>query len=134
MVDPGHSGVQCGGQNGSAYTGTDNIWGNNSGTNLETACVDVMYATGKEVDMLSSWLGRSGVKGNGTTYPARVGLADVNAYYNGSYVNFGHSSDNAPPAHRDRHRGARAGARDLPDHARWLDRWQRDRRPERGHR
>ena len=94
MVDPAHSGVQCGGQNGSAYTGPDDAWGNGSGTNLETACVDVMYGTAKEVDMLSAWLGRSGIKGNGTNYPARVGLADVNAYYNGSFVNFGHSSDN----------------------------------------
>ncbi len=95
MVDPARSGVQCGGQNGSAYTGPDDAWGNGSGTNLETACVDVMYATAKEVDMLSAWLGRSGVKGNGTSYPARVGLNDVNAYWNGSIVNFGHSSDNA---------------------------------------
>ena len=92
MVDPAHSGVQCGGQNGSAYTGTDDVWGNGSGTNLETACVDVMYGTAKEVDMLSAWLGRNGIKGNGTNYPARVGLADVNAYYNGSFVNFGHCS------------------------------------------
>ncbi|MDQ4052970.1 MAG: M4 family metallopeptidase [Actinomycetota bacterium] len=95
MVDSVRSGVQCGGQSGTAYTGTDDFWGNGSGTNLETACVDVLYATDKEVDMLSAWLGRDGVKGNGTTYPARVGLADVNAYYNGSFVNFGHSSDNA---------------------------------------
>lgn len=95
MVDSARPGVQCGGQNGSAYTGTDDTWGNGSGTNLETACVDVLYATGKEVDMLSAWLGRNGVKGDGTTYPARVGLSDVNAYWDGSIVNFGHSSDNA---------------------------------------
>jgi Zn-dependent metalloprotease len=95
MVDSARSGVQCGGQNGSPYTGSDDVWGNGSGTNLETACVDVMYATAKEVDMLSAWLGRNGVKGNGTSYPARVGLNDVNAYWNGSIVNFGHSSDNA---------------------------------------
>lgn len=95
MVDSTRSGVQCGGQNGSAYTGTDDLWGNGSGTNLETACVDVLYATDKEVDMLSAWLGRNGVKGNGTSYPSRVGLTDVNAYFNGSFVNFGHSQDNA---------------------------------------
>jgi len=95
MTDPAHSGVRCGGQNGSAYTGPDDNWGNGSGTNLETACVDVMYGTAKEVDMLSSWLGRNGIKGDGTSYPARVGLNDVNAYWNGSYVNFGHSSNNA---------------------------------------
>ncbi len=95
MTDAGHPGLRCGGQNGSAYTGTDNVWGNGSGTNLETACVDVLYAAGKEIDMLSAWLGRNGIKGDGTSYPARVGLADVNAFYNGSYTNFGHSQDNA---------------------------------------
>jgi Zn-dependent metalloprotease len=95
MVDPARAGVQCGGQNGTPYTSADDVWGNGSGTNLETACVDVMYSTAKEVDMLSAWLGRNGVKGNGTSYPARVGLNDVNAYWNGSIVNFGHSSDNA---------------------------------------
>ena len=95
MTDTGHSGLKCGGQDGAAYTGTDNTWGNASGTNLETACVVVLYAAGKETDMLSAWLGRSGIKGNGTNYPARVGLADVNAYFNGSFINFGHSQDNA---------------------------------------
>ncbi len=45
--------------------------------------------------MLASWLGRSGIKGNGTGYPARVGLNDVNAYWDGSITNYGHSTDNA---------------------------------------
>ncbi len=95
MTDTSRSGQKCGGQNGAAYTGTDNVWGNGSGTNLETACVDAMYAMNKEWDMLASWLGRSGIKGNGTGYPARVGLNDVNAYWDGSITNYGHSSDNA---------------------------------------
>ena len=95
MSDPARSGVSCANQSGTIYSGTDDVWGNGSGTNLETACVDVLYATAKEVDMLSSWLGRNGVKGNGSSYPSRVGLADVNAYYDGSIVNFGHSQDGA---------------------------------------
>ena len=94
MTDTARSGQRCGGQNGSAYTGTDDVWGNGTGTNLETGCVDTMYAMNKEWDMLSAWLGRSGIKGNGTGYPARVGLNDVNAYWDGSITNFGHSSDN----------------------------------------
>jgi Zn-dependent metalloprotease len=95
MVDGGHPGVQCGDQDGSPFTGPDDVWGNGSGTDLETACVDVMYAVGAEVDMLSAWLGRSGIKGDGTNYPAMVGLDDVNAYYDGSTTNFGHSDDGA---------------------------------------
>lgn len=95
MTDPARSGVKCGGQNGAAYTGTDDVWGNATGTSLETACVDVLYAVGKEWDMLAAWLGRNGIKGNGTGYPARVGLDDVNAYWDGSITNFGHSEDGA---------------------------------------
>lgn len=95
MNDTARPGVSCANQSGTIFSGPDDVWGNGSGTNLETACVDVQYATGKEVDMLSSWLGRNGVKGNGTSYPARVGLNDVNAYWDGSIVNFGHSDDGA---------------------------------------
>jgi Zn-dependent metalloprotease len=95
MVDTGRSGVSCANQSGTVFTGADDVWGNGSGTSLETACVDVLYSTDKEVDMLSAWLGRSGIKGDGTNYPARVGLDDVNAYYDGTMVNFGHSEDGA---------------------------------------
>ncbi|MEV4188147.1 M4 family metallopeptidase [Streptosporangium canum] len=93
MTDPVRTGVRCGGQNGSAYTGPDDNWGNGSGTDLETACVDALHAAGKEWDMLSAWLGRSGFNGTGGGFPARVGLSDVNAYWNGSYTNFGRSQD-----------------------------------------
>ncbi|MEU5990693.1 M4 family metallopeptidase [Spirillospora sp. NPDC047418] len=91
MTDPQRSGVRCGGQNGSTYTGSDSAWGNASGTNLETACVDAMYAVQKEWDMLRDWLGRNGINGNGGGFPLRVGLNQANAYWNGSYTNFGHN-------------------------------------------
>ncbi|GAB2484734.1 M4 family metallopeptidase [Streptosporangium sandarakinum] len=93
MTDPARPGIRCGGQGGTAYTGTDDSWGNGSGTDLETACVDAMYAVSQEWDMLKSWLGRNGIDGNGSGFPARVGLSDVNAYWNGSYTNFGRSQD-----------------------------------------
>ena len=41
-----------------------------------------------------SWLGRNGINGSGGGFPARVGLNQVNAFWNGSFTNFGHSSDN----------------------------------------
>ncbi|OUC93420.1 M28 family peptidase [Streptosporangium minutum] len=94
MTDTTRSGIRCGGQNGSAYTGTDDAWGNGSGTNLETACVDALYSVQKEWDMLRDWLGRSGINGNGGGFPTKVGLNDVNAYWDGSTTNFGHSQDN----------------------------------------
>jgi Zn-dependent metalloprotease len=93
MQDPTRPGIRCGGQNGTTFTGTDDTWGNGSGTNLETACVDALYAVQKEWDMLGSWLGRNGINGNGGGFPARVGLNQVNAFWNGSYTSFGRSSD-----------------------------------------
>jgi Zn-dependent metalloprotease len=92
MTDPQRSGVRCGGQNGSTYTGTDSAWGNGGGTNLETACVDALYAVQKEWDMLGDWLGRNGINGSGGGFPMRVGLNQANAYWNGSYTNYGRNS------------------------------------------
>ena len=94
MTDPTRTGIRCGGQNGATFTGTDNVWGNGSGTNLETACVDALYSVQKEWDMLSAWLGRNGINGNGGGFPIRVGLNQANAFWNGSNTSFGHSSDN----------------------------------------
>ncbi|MEU6998335.1 M28 family peptidase [Nonomuraea sp. NPDC046570] len=94
MTDTTRPGLRCGGQNGTAYTGTDDNWGNGSGTNLETACVDALYGAQTEWNMLSTWLNRNGFNGQGGAFPARVGLNEVNAYWNGSFTNFGHSQDN----------------------------------------
>ncbi|WP_233525854.1 M4 family metallopeptidase [Actinomadura spongiicola] len=93
MSDPQRGNVQCGGQNGRAYTG-DSQWGNGSGTDMETACVDAMYAHQKEWDMLKEWLGRNGINGRGGGFPMRVALNAVNAYWNGSYTTYGHNQAN----------------------------------------
>ena len=63
-------------------------------TDLVTGCVDAMYVGRQEWNMLRDWLGRNGIDGNGRGFPIRVGLNDVNAFWNGSRVEFGHSSDN----------------------------------------
>jgi Zn-dependent metalloprotease len=93
MQDQTRPGIRCGGQNGATFTGSDDTWGNGSGTNLETACVDALYAVQREWDMLGAWLGRNGINGNGGGFPARVGLNAANAFWNGSFTNFGRSSD-----------------------------------------
>ncbi|TYK47001.1 M4 family metallopeptidase [Actinomadura decatromicini] len=92
MTDPLRPGVQCGGQDGAPFTGPDSAWGNGSGTDLETACVDSMYAVQNEWDMLGQWLGRRGIDGGGRGFPLRVGLNDANAFWNGRYTTFGHNS------------------------------------------
>ncbi|MER7127425.1 M4 family metallopeptidase [Streptosporangium saharense] len=98
MTDTTRPGLRCGGQNGTAYTKSTDSWGNGSGTNLETACVDALYAAQKEWDLLKNWLGRNGFNGSGGAYPARVGLNQVNAFWNGSYTNFGHNQSNSRQA------------------------------------
>ncbi|MEV6909977.1 M4 family metallopeptidase [Amycolatopsis sp. NPDC051071] len=94
MRDPQRSNISCARQNGSPYSGPDDNWGNGSGTDLETACVDTLFGVQTEWKMLGEWLGRNGINGNGGGFPAYVGLNDVNAYWNGSSTTFGHSQDN----------------------------------------
>lgn len=93
MIDPTRSGVRCARQGQQPFSGPDDVWGNGSGTNLETACVDALYAAQRQWDMLSSWLGRNGINGSGGGFPAFVGLAQANAFWNGSSATFGRSSD-----------------------------------------
>src|SRR5207249_4056926 len=114
MRDPDRSGISCGHEGGSVYSGPDNNWGNGSGTDLETGCVDTLFGVQTEWKMLADWLGRNGINGSGTGYPASVGLADVNAYWNGSSTHFGHSQDNQRQATSmdvvgHEYRGARRG-------------------------
>ncbi len=94
MTDTTRPGLKCGGQGGTAYTKSTDSWGNGSGTNLETACVDALFSAQTEWNMLKNWLGRNGFNGSGGAFPARVGLNQVNAFWNGSYTNFGHNQAN----------------------------------------
>lgn len=73
------------------FSGTDDVWGTGNATSRETGCVDAFYAAEKERQMLSSWLGRNGMNGSGGWVPIRVGLNDVNAYYDGTQVQIGHT-------------------------------------------
>ncbi|MEV4637866.1 M4 family metallopeptidase [Actinoplanes sp. NPDC049548] len=94
MSDPTRPGLQCGGQNGAAFTSTTDSWGTGNATDQVTGCVDAMYVVSQEWNMLRDWLGRNGIDGNGRAFPIRQGLNDVNAFWNGSRVEIGHSSDN----------------------------------------
>jgi Zn-dependent metalloprotease len=95
MADPTRPGVRCApNTTRTTFTGSDDSWGNGSGTSLETACVDAMFAVQHEWDMLRSWLGRNGIDNTGRGFPIFVGLNQANAFWNGSSGTFGHSSDN----------------------------------------
>lgn len=93
LVDPNRNGLQCGEEFGGPFSGPDDTWGNGEGTDLETACVDAMYAGQRQGDALSNWMAYDGVDGSGGYFPANVGLDAVNAFWDGSSASFGHSQD-----------------------------------------
>ena len=92
MTNSNASTLKCQNASGNiTFTGSDDSWGNGDPTNRETGCVDAFYAAEKERQMLSQWLGRNGMNGSGGWVPTRVGLNDVNAYYDGTQVQIGHT-------------------------------------------
>jgi Zn-dependent metalloprotease len=94
MTNSNASTLKCQNSSGNTtFTGTDDVWGNGSATDRETGCVDAFYSAEKERQMLSAWLGRSGMNGSGGWVPIRVGLNDVNAYYDGTQVQIGHNNN-----------------------------------------
>ena len=91
MTNSNASTLKCQNATGNAtFTGTDDVWGNGVATDRETGCVDAFYSAEKMRQMMSSWLGRNGMNGSGGWVPIRVGLNDVNAYYDGTQVQIGH--------------------------------------------
>jgi Zn-dependent metalloprotease len=93
MTNSNASTMKCQNSTGNVtFTGTDDVWGNGVATDRETGCVDAFYSAEKMRQMLSTWLGRSGMDGAGGWVPIRVGLNDVNAYYDGTQVQIGHTS------------------------------------------
>jgi Zn-dependent metalloprotease len=92
MRNPSATTMVCQNSTGNAtFSGPDDVWGNGDPANRETGCVDSLYSAEKERQMLSAWLGRNGMNGSGGWVPIRVGLNDVNAYYDGTQVQIGHT-------------------------------------------
>jgi len=95
MKDPGTTNLSCqDAANNTTFSGPDDNWGNGNATSRETGCVDALYSAQTEKHMLTDWLGRNGMDGNGGAWPIRVGLNDENAYYDGSQVQVGHNTAN----------------------------------------
>ncbi len=92
MRDPKRPGLTCADYSGGIFSGPDDVWGSTSKTSKEAGCVDVMYAAGGFWDLLKTY-GRDGLR-NGQWAPARVGLNEVNAYWNGTDAQFGHNQSN----------------------------------------
>ncbi|MFL6143703.1 MAG: M4 family metallopeptidase [Labedaea sp.] len=95
LRDPAHTTVQCqDAANNRTFTGTDDVWGNGNATSRETGCLDALFAAETEERMLSAWLGRNSFDGAGRGWPIRVGLNDLNAFYDGTQIQIGHNQQN----------------------------------------
>ena len=95
MKDPSVTNLSCqDAANNTTFSGPDDLWGNGTATSKETGCVDALFGAQTEGKMLTQWLGRNGFDGSGGGWPIRVGLNDVNAYYDGSQVQIGHNNAN----------------------------------------
>ncbi|BAU81324.1 leupeptin-inactivating enzyme 2 [Streptomyces laurentii] len=94
LRDTTRPGLQCSDYSGGLFTKATDDWGTGSASSKETGCVDVMFAAQKQSDMLRDWLGRNGHNGNGGSWPAKVGLNDLNAYWDGSTVTIGRNTAN----------------------------------------
>jgi Zn-dependent metalloprotease len=95
LRDPAHPTVQAQNLTGNAtFSGPDDLWGNGNATNRETGGVDALFAAETEERMLSQWLGRNSFNGNGGGWPIRIGLNDLNAFYDGTQVQIGHNQAN----------------------------------------
>ena len=90
MTDPTATTLKCqDAATNATFSGTDDLWGNGNATSRETGCVDALYAAQQMKSMMSSWLGRNGMNGSGGWVPIRVGLNDINAYYDGTQIQIG---------------------------------------------
>ncbi|MFD9357303.1 M28 family peptidase [Streptomyces sp. NPDC060031] len=95
LRDPNRAGLTCADySSGTVFSKSSDSWGTGNATSKETGCTDLMFAAQKQWDMLGQWLGRNGVNGNGRSFPGKVGLGDLNAYWDGSSVTIGHNQAN----------------------------------------
>ncbi|GAA3041274.1 M4 family metallopeptidase [Actinokineospora globicatena] len=93
LLDTTRPGLQCADYStNQVFSKSTDSWGTGSGTSKETGCGDVLYAAQQEWNMLKDWLGRNGHNGSGRSWPAKVGLNQLNAYWDGSTVTIGKNS------------------------------------------
>jgi zinc metalloprotease ZmpA len=95
MRDPAITNLSCqDAANNTTFSGADDLWGNGNATNRETGCVDALFAAQVEARMLTQLVGRNAFDGVGGGFPIRVGLNQVNAFYDGTQVQIGHNNAN----------------------------------------
>ncbi|PSL51593.1 Zn-dependent metalloprotease [Saccharothrix carnea] len=94
-VDDTRPGVRCVDYATDApFTKATNSFGNGNATSKETGCVDVLWSTQKQWEMMKTWLGRNGIDGKGRGVTVKVGLNAVNAYWTGQHIEIGRNNAN----------------------------------------
>ncbi|WP_432117936.1 M4 family metallopeptidase [Streptomyces sp. bgisy032] len=86
---------------GTLFSGPDDVWGNGSPSNLETAGADAHYGAQVTWDFYKSTFGRSGIRNDGKAAYSRVHYGNnyVNAFWSDSCfcMTYGDGSGNANP-------------------------------------
>jgi Zn-dependent metalloprotease len=86
---------------GTLYSGSDDVWGNGSPSNSETAAADAAYGAAETWDYYKNVQGRTGIRGDGVGAYSRVhyGNSYVNAFWDDSCfcMTYGDGSGNAAP-------------------------------------
>ncbi|WP_234441762.1 M4 family metallopeptidase [Streptomyces sp. WM6386] len=86
---------------GTLFSGADDIWGNGSASNLESAAADAHYGAALTWDYYKNVHGRSGIRGDGVGAYSRVHYGNnyVNAFWSDSCfcMTYGDGSGNANP-------------------------------------
>ncbi|MCG7525992.1 M4 family metallopeptidase [Streptomyces sp. OfavH-34-F] len=86
---------------GTLFSGSDDVWGNGSASNAETAAADAHYGAAETWDYYKEVHGRSGIRGDGVGAYSRVHYGNnyVNAFWDDSCfcMTYGDGSGNANP-------------------------------------
>ncbi|GAA2945366.1 MULTISPECIES: M4 family metallopeptidase [Streptomycetaceae] len=86
---------------GTLFSGPDDIWGNGSPSNLETAGADAHYGAAETWDFYKNVMGRNGIRGDGVGAYSRVHYGNnyVNAFWSDSCfcMTYGDGDGNAKP-------------------------------------
>ncbi|MGW8066409.1 M4 family metallopeptidase [Streptomyces ziwulingensis] len=86
---------------GTLFTGPDDVWGNGSASNAETAAADAHYGAALTWDYFKNVQGRSGIRGDGVGAYSRVHYGNnyVNAFWSDSCfcMTYGDGAGNAKP-------------------------------------
>ncbi|SDE18974.1 M4 family metallopeptidase [Streptomyces prasinopilosus] len=86
---------------GTLFSGSDDVWGNGTASNLESAAADAHYGAALTWDYYKNVHGRNGIRGNGVAAYSRVHYGNnyVNAFWSDSCfcMTYGDGSGNANP-------------------------------------